>query len=138
MNDDVNPIVKFMRLRNGDDVVAEILETVNDDQLSYTLYYPLKAVYIPTSSPGYVQIAFMPWVFPRMCDIQEFTIHSNEVMFMHDVSPRMNTYYWDSVDTYMKASEKLEEKTEKVEEESIEESALEEILNEIAKKRTYH
>ena len=98
MNDDVQPLAKFIRLNNGDDVIADVIETEDEKGILYTLFHPLKVMYIPSERDGYLAIAFTPWVFPRICDQQEFVIHAEDVLMMADVGERMNTYYWENVD----------------------------------------
>ena len=132
-----NPIARFLRLKNGDDIISEVVEIQEDDEHFYMLINPLKAVYMP-SSTGYLSIAFMPWVFPRICDKQEFTIDYDDVLLVTDVSGKMNDYYWDSIDTYI--NENKEEAKQKVDKES-EEEYMEEIaklMQTIKDKRTMH
>ena len=81
----------FVRLQNGDDVVAEVVETEDENGVLYTLFHPLKVVYVPSERDGYIAIAFSPWVFPRLCDQQEFIIHAEDVLIMADVTEKMNT-----------------------------------------------
>ena len=64
-NRDYAPI-KFLRLKNGDDIVCEVVEIGDDDIDNYLLINPYKVVYMPTGDRGYVQIAFMPWVFTQI------------------------------------------------------------------------
>lgn len=102
MTEDEHPIAKLVRLQNGDDVIAEVVEMEDETGVIYTLFHPLKVVYVPSETTGYLTIAFMPWVFPRICDQQEFVIHSEDILFIADVTPRMNNYYWDNLDYYSK------------------------------------
>lgn len=132
MSDD-RPIAKFLRLQNGDDVIAETIEMEDEDGIVYTLCHPLKVVYMPTETVGYLSVMFMPWVFPKICDEQIFTIHAEDVLLITDVSEKMNIYYWDSVRTYT-------DKTQYEQEEPAS-NDVEETLNEIMEhlgKRTMH
>lgn len=134
MSDD-RPIAKFLRLQNGDDVIAETIEMEDEDGIVYTLCHPLKVVYMPTETVGYLSVMFMPWVFPKICDEQIFTIHAEDVLLITDVSEKMNIYYWDSVRTYT-------DKTQYEQEEpTSNEDDAEETLNQIMEhlgKRTMH
>jgi hypothetical protein len=133
MSDD-KPIAKFLRLQNGDDVIAETIEMEDEDGIVYTLCHPLKVVYMPTETVGYLSVMFMPWVFPKICDEQIFTIHAEDVLLLTDVSEKMNIYYWDSVKTYT-------EKSQYEQEEPASNDDVEETLNEIMEhlgKRTMH
>jgi hypothetical protein len=132
MSDD-RPIAKFLRLQNGDDVIAETIEMEDEDGIVYTLCHPLKVVYMPTETVGYLSVMFMPWVFPKICDEQIFTIHAEDVLLLTDVSEKMNIYYWDSVKTYTDKSQ--------YEQEEPASNDVEETLNEIMEhlgKRTMH
>ena len=78
--DDVMPSAKFIRLQNGDDIISEVVEIEDETGVTYTLFRPLKVVYIPSDAIGYLTVAFMPWVFPRICDQQEFVVHSQDIL----------------------------------------------------------
>jgi hypothetical protein len=97
---EIHPLVQFLRLQNGDDVIAEVIETEDDEGILYTLFHPLKVMYIDAEREGYTAIAFSPWVFPSLCDQQEFVIHAEDIMLITNVSEKMNRYYWSSVDQY--------------------------------------
>lgn len=134
MSEEEHPIVKFVRLQNGDDLITEAIETEDENGISYTIFYPLKVVYIPSEREGYVAIAFAPWVFPRMCDEHEYVIRSEDVMIISDASKKMNTYYWESVDQHYNNEPIKEEKPQ--EEDGL--NQLAEMLRQLELKRTYH
>lgn len=135
MSDDDKPIAKFLRLQNGDDVIAETIEMEDEDGIVYTLCHPLKVVYMPTETTGYLSVMFMPWVFPKICDEQIFTIHAEDVLLLTDVSEKMNIYYWDSVKTYTDKSQYEQE--EPVSQEDDAEETLNQIMEHLGK-RTMH
>lgn len=130
-----NTIAKFLRLKTGDDIISEVVELQEDDQHFYMLINPLKATYLPSGTTGYLSIAFMPWVFPRICDNQQFVIHYDDVLILSDVSEKMNDYYWDSIDTYI--NENKEDKIDKEPEPDYMEE-LAELMQAIKDKRTMH
>lgn len=135
MND--QSIAKFIRLRNGDDLVAEAFETGDDTGEYITVINPLKAMYVPSTATGYLQIAFMPWVYPRICDQQEFNIKREEILLYQDVSEKMNEYYWESLESYLDTKRAVKE--EPIEEDDkIDEETLKELLEEIKAGRSYH
>lgn len=149
MSHDEKPLAKFLRLQNGDDVIAEVIETEDEQGILYTLFHPLKLVYVPSEETGYVSIAFMPWVFPRIVDEQTFSLHAEDVMMLNDISEKMNIYYWESVDSYLNASKKIDQQQE--EEESEQErhpdtdmtpdeelELYNKIVEHLGSKRTYH
>jgi hypothetical protein len=92
-------IAKFVRFQNGDDVITELVEMGENNIINqYMLVNPLKVIYLTSPNPGYLQIAFLPWVFPRLCENQEFVIDVRDVMLVSDVSKKMSAYYYESVD----------------------------------------
>ena len=133
------PNAKLIRLQNGDDVIAEVVEMEDENGVIYALFHPLKVVYVPSESSGYLTIAFMPWVFPRLCEQQEFIIHSQDILFMADVTAKMNEYYWSNMDYYTKKVAEEEKETQKSEQENAFER-LKEALEEagLHTKKVYH
>ncbi len=93
--EDVQPLAKFIRLTNGDDLIADVVETEVEDGILYTVFNPLRVVYIDSEREGYTAIAFSHWVFTGLCDQQEFVIHAEDVMLIADLSEKMNKHYWD-------------------------------------------
>ena len=133
MTDD-NEKAKFLRLQNGDDIVSEVVEMEDDEGIVYLVINPLKVVYVPTGS-GNLQVAFVPWVFSRIVDKQEFMIHLEDVILITDVSDYMNKYYWENIDSYNKENSYTDQSSE---EGSSEEEALLDALRELTTERKYH
>jgi hypothetical protein len=144
MSDNEKPLAKFLRLQNGDDVIAEVVETEDEQGILYTLFHPLKLVYVPAEDTGYVSIAFMPWVFPRVCEEQIFSLHAEDVMLLNDITQKMNIYYWESVESYLNMSKKIEEESEPERHPDTDMTPDEElelynkIVEHLGTKRTYH
>lgn len=144
MSNNEKPLAKFLRLQNGDDVIAEVVETEDEQGILYTLFHPLKLVYVPSEETGYVSIAFMPWVFPRIVDEQSFSLHAEDVMLVNDISQKMNIYYWESVDSYLNMSKNIAEEQEEerhpdtgmTPDEELE--LFNQIVEHLGTKRTYH
>lgn len=131
MNDEY-PIARFLRLKTGEDIISEIVEIEEDDKEYYLLIRPQKVVYIPSSKSGYVQLAFLPWVFPKVCDHQEFTIDKNDVIITFCVSEKMNEYYWDTVNNEDVITEFTHEPEQS-------EDILQDVLEQLKdSKRTFH
>lgn len=137
MSEEERSIAKLVRLQNGDDVVAEVVELEDENGILYTLYHPLKAVYVPSDTIGYLSVAFIPWVFPRICDQPDFIIHAEDVLFMADVTEKMNEYYHESVSSYANRNV-TEIDADETEEEQPDESSILETLRDLAAKRTLH
>ena len=134
------PNAKLVRLQNGDDVIAEVVEMEDENGVIYALFHPLKVVYVPSETTGYLTVAFMPWVFPRICEQQEFIIHSQDILFMAEVAPKMNEYYWNNMDYYTKKVKAEEEELNKKSEEENAFERLKEALEEagLHSKKVYH
>lgn len=132
--------VKFIRLMTGDDVISEVVEVGDENQIDYMLICPLKVVYIPsTRGVSYLQVAFMPWVFSRICDTQEFLIHAEDVLTMADVSQQIEEYYWKNLDMFVQNGEKENQVVGEELEENEHLEELEEILEALKdSKRTLH
>ena len=130
MTDDL-PLVFFFRLKNGDDVVSEMVEIGEDDKESYLLVHPLKLVYMPSENPGFMQVAYMPWVSVKMCDSQEFMIDKTDVLTMAVASNSTTEYYYETLEQI----ERIETRKEQPEEEPLKEM-FDEWADQI--KRTYH
>ena len=133
MSDEEQPNIKFVRLNNGDDIISEVMETEDDKGILYTLFRPLKVVYVPAEREGYVAVAFTPWVFSSLCDDHEFFIHAEDVLIVTDASEKMNTYYWNSVDQHYGKEPIKEDISEK---EEIE--RMVEFFKQLELKRTFH
>lgn len=138
MSDDEKPIAKFLRLKTGDDVISEVVETEDEEGVTYILFNPLKVIYLPMESAGTLSIAFMPWVFPRICDEQEFILYDEDVLLITPVSEKMNIYYWETVDSYIHRENEhtVEDEPEPMEEE--EQELYNDIMDKLGIKRTYH
>ena len=134
------PVAKLVRMHNGDDVIAEVVEMEDENGVIYALFHPLKVVYVPSETTGYLTVAFMPWVFPRICEQQEFIIHSQDILFMAEVAPKMNEYYWNNMDYYTKKVKAEEEELNKKSEEEDAFERLKEALEEagLHSKKVYH
>ncbi len=105
------PIAKFLRLQNGDDIIADVSETEDEDGTLYTLFHPLKVVYIPVDASGSLSVAFIPWVFSKIVDEQVFVLHDQDILIYTDVAKKMNIYYWESVEATINRQSVPEEET---------------------------
>jgi hypothetical protein len=138
MSDEL-PNAIFLRLKNGDDIISDMVELEEDGEEHYLLLNPLKVVYMPSDDKGLLQIAFMPWVFPKICSNQEFTISKEDVIMLSMVSDGMNEYYWSSVEQIEKRVSDSLSLGESATDEEME--ALDEIMDELNRldvKRTFH
>lgn len=131
--EDVQPLAKFIRLTNGDDLIADVVETEDEDGILYTVFNPLRVVYIDSEREGYTAIAFSHWVFTGLCEQQEFVIHAEDVMLIADLSEKMNKHYWD----YLERDNDIKEKSRMDKIKEAAELGYDEDLDMITKK-VYH
>lgn len=135
MSGEEHPIAKFIRLQNGDDIIAETVEYEDEKGIMYMVINPLKVYYTQSPDQGYLSVSFMPWVFPRMVTYQEFMVHADDILLISDVSEKMNTYYWDNQEVF----NNIHETAHEVEHMQEQEETIANILEELASsKRTYH
>lgn len=137
MESEENPTAMFLRLQNGDDIVAETVEIEDEDGILYMVINPLKIVYMQSQHTGYLSVSFIPWVFTKICDHQEFTIHAQDVLLVTAVSEKMNDYYWNNL-TSNKVDECSPENEPTETQQDQDEETLAEILKGLNSKRTYH
>lgn len=134
-----NPRAKFVRLTNGDDLIAEVVEIEDENGILYGIYNPIKVMYIPSEREGYLAIAFTPWVYPRICDQQEFVLHAEDVLIVCDASEGMDSYYWENIDKHMNNDKGGKDVNPETGMTSDEETELyNRLLEGLATKRTLH
>jgi hypothetical protein len=99
-NPNQSPMIKFIRMNTGEDIIAELVKHNQEDEECYVLINPLKILYSVSQSQGGVSIALMQWIFPRICDKQEFPVYSNDIITMCSPSKQMETYYWNVLNKF--------------------------------------
>lgn len=93
--------VKFLRLNNGEDIVAEVEELDG----SFVVMNPCKVMYISSGKTGFLSISLMQWVFSRICSEQSFELNKRDVLFVTLPNESMTEHYYDSVEHFL-ATEK--------------------------------
>lgn len=89
---DISPL-KFIRLKNGDDLIAEIsLLDTGTDKLMVKLVNPMKIIYMASSSGG-INVGLMDWIFPDVSPVQEFYLDPREILVYSAVNPKLEQYY---------------------------------------------
>lgn len=94
--------IQFLRLKNGEDIIAEIQETAT----TYILLNPCKVLYLKGSKPGFISLSLMQWVFMKICSEQVFEIVKEEVLFKSYPDESLIEHYWNSVEHFMNAASK--------------------------------
>lgn len=93
--------VKFVRLCTGEDLIAVVMEVDNGADQYYVLSNPMKLLYTTSTNPGYLSVSLMQWVFQRVCEEQNFTIYSQDVLTIATPTDKMISYYWDCVEHFV-------------------------------------
>lgn len=131
---DEYPAVMFVRLKTGDDVVAELTEVQYNEDHYYMLSNPMIVSYV-NDGDGRMQILLYPWVFPKVCQHQDFTIHVSDILLVSGVTETMINYYTESVSSYLHPTKNTSKTNDPIYEEEDSDSDEEEPLSVV---RTYH
>jgi hypothetical protein len=83
--------IMFLRLSSGEDIIAKVEH--NKTSKRYKIIDPLKIVYATSKNPGYISIAFMQWVFYKLCDAQNFDLKETDVLLAGNPSKDVMRYY---------------------------------------------
>jgi hypothetical protein len=136
--------VKLIRLVTGEDLISEVSVLESDSDKQYTLYDPLKVMYMSNQKNGSVSVGLAQWVFWKLIDKQEFNIHPKDILLVEEASTSIQEYYYDSLEYYYNLKEKSMNNDKEDNEEYIEDSLDDgELLNNVLDllkdtKRTIH
>lgn len=99
---DIEGQVRFLRLNNGEDIIAFAYHVPKDDieDAHYIVNDPLKIIYMTTtkSTRPFMSISLMQWVFGRITDKQEFRIESRDVLFAIEPTTHLTEYYYETLE----------------------------------------
>lgn len=98
--------IRFIRLTNGEDIVAEVLDVANG---KIVFNNPLKILYTPSLNTGYLSISLMQWVFSRISKQQKFDMDLTNVLVMTDPEDNLKSHYNDSLSTFDKENDDEDE-----------------------------
>jgi len=109
--------VKFIRLRNGDDIIAEVVEHYESsgsstgesgEEFHYFMFInPLKIIYIPNLNEGGWNLALHHWITPLLTDEKAFMVGIDEVVTMSDASEFISKNYLASIESYNEKEEEI-------------------------------
>lgn len=108
----VEASVKFIRLNNGEDLVAYAYHVPADDVEPghYILNDPLKIMYITNNasseSRAYMSISLMQWVFARITDKQEFKILERDILTTSEPTKSLIDFYYETNEHFIELREK--------------------------------
>lgn len=138
MQPESNNSVKFIRMSSGEDLLTEVIDKRDGDKKYMVFINPMKLMYMMGKKPGALGISLIQWVFPNICEKQEFLIDPQNITTISSASAQISDYYWNSLGLVDKA-----QVTDGDQEDSGEPGELE-LLNDVLKnmkinqKRTYH
>lgn len=94
--------IRFIRLTNGEDIVAEVVRISNG---RIVINNPLKILYTPSLNTGYLSISLMQWVFSRISKQQNFDMDLANVLVMTDPEDNLKSHYNESLNTFDKEND---------------------------------
>lgn len=98
--------IRFIRLTNGEDIVAEVLDIANG---RIVIDSPLKILYTPSSNKGYLSISLMQWIFTRISKQQKFDMDMVNVLIISEPEQTLIEHYNESMDTFNNKNDEDEE-----------------------------
>ena len=103
--------LKYFRLITGEDIIANAVEVPADDIESgyYMIFDPLKVIYMTGRKPGVFQVSLMQWVFPKICDTQEFKLYEADILIESVPSRTMEEHYYKSLDRFAEDDYEVDE-----------------------------
>ena len=108
----VEASVKFIRLNNGEDLVAYAYHVPADDVEAghYILNDPLKIMYITnnatSASRAYMSISLMQWVFAKITDKQEFKILERDILTTSEPTKSLIDFYYETNEHFAELRER--------------------------------
>ena len=96
-------VVKFLRLTNGEDIVAGISDVTDT---SVTITNPLKVVYSASVNPGYLTMSLMQWVFLKLSTNQTFELPTSQILIQSIPEDSLLEHYNKSVGVFRSAGNK--------------------------------
>lgn len=94
--------IKFIRMKNGEDLISDITYVEKEDHTQFFLYKPLKVVYMmqpvmASSGPGYggarVVVSLVPWIMGDLVEDNEFEVQPEDILLMAIPKAAMTRYY---------------------------------------------
>lgn len=92
-----NNSVKFIRMSSGEDLLTEVIDIKEGNKEYFVFVNPMKLLYMMGKRPGSLGISLVQWVFPKICEKQEFTVDRQNITAISDASDKIAGYYWDSL-----------------------------------------
>lgn len=105
----MEPMIKFIRLTNNEDIVAAVTHNPEDD--TYTLTKPLKLFY-SLGKGGQIHVSFLPWVFSSIVTEHEYVVMASNILTMANTSKTLEKHYMETSNNLGKLADFIAEKEE--------------------------
>lgn len=109
--------IQFLRLKTGEDIISEVLET----DKTFILMNPCKVLYLKSSKTGFLSISLMQWIFSKLCADQTFEIDKSEILVKAFPEDTFIEHYWNSIEHFIQneSKNKIEYESSDLEEDSL-------------------
>jgi len=126
--------VKFIRLKNGDDILSEVIEqrafNASIEEHYWTLNNPLRVVYMANPNTGGMAVGLVNWVSSVFAPEQTFNLKDEDILIMTNITNDMIQNYYGTLEEINQAAD-----TDTVEMATEEEEDLEDYPTDI---KHYH
>lgn len=95
----VEKLVKFIRMKNGEEIVTQLMTFTDDEDFYHIFVCPLKILFIETEGKSRTFI-LREWVVSEFCSEQEFTVYPDEMQLVGSASQPLIDHYFDALDRY--------------------------------------
>lgn len=87
--------LRVIRLKNGDDIIAEVTTTEHSKGTSYELRNPMRIMYVMGKNGTSITIAMIDWIFRRIYDHETVVIKEENILAEVLPSKTLQDYYWN-------------------------------------------
>lgn len=112
--------IKFVRMQSGEDLITELIHVKNEKDDYYQFINPLKIIYMLGQKNGSVSLSLVEWIFPRICETQEFQVYPSDVVTMGQCTNELTDYYYEALFKFAQSKDEIdlhkimESKTKKI------------------------
>jgi hypothetical protein len=125
--------LRVIRLKTGDDIMAEVTVEVSNKTSSYTLRNPMRIMYVMGNEGSSISVAMVEWLFKRVSEDEEVSVSQDNILFEAIPTKALQEYYWNYLDAA--SSRIIEIEDMDAEYDSLEETRyINDMLEEIKKK----
>lgn len=89
--------LKIIRLKTGDDIIAEVLYSNQKGKETYSLINPMRMVYVMGPNGSSISVAMIEWLFPSVSEDTAIEINVSDTLFTANPASGIQEYYWNYV-----------------------------------------